>query len=128
MGRFRVLVDGVDERLGNGLERVLCAHHARRLRRLGWAGVLEERGGGWFTEGASVRVGNRVEVLVDGEQALRAIRAAIEGATSSVHVANWYASPDFRLTREPGAPTLRELLAAAARRVPVRLLLWARPP
>jgi phosphatidylserine/phosphatidylglycerophosphate/cardiolipin synthase-like enzyme len=73
-------------------------------------------------------VGNRVEVLVDGDQALRAIRAAIEGATSSVHVANWYASPDFRLTREPGAPTLRELLATAARRVPVRLLLWAGPP
>ncbi|MCA1835705.1 MAG: phospholipase D-like domain-containing protein, partial [Actinobacteria bacterium] len=51
-----------------------------------------------------------------------------EGAASSVHIANWHASPGFRLTREPGAPTLRELLAATARRVPVRLLLWAGPP
>ena len=40
-----------------------------------------------------------------------------------MHIANRHASPDFRLTREPGAPTLRELPAAAVHRVPVRLLL-----
>jgi phosphatidylserine/phosphatidylglycerophosphate/cardiolipin synthase-like enzyme len=126
---IRVLADKLDKRLGDGLERLLCAHHARRLRRLGWAGVLEgNRPDRWFAEGATVHQGNRIEVLIDGEQALPAIRTAIEGATSRVHVANWYASPDFRLTREPGAPTLRALLATAAQRVPVRLLLWAGPP
>ena len=90
--------------------------------------LQRNRPAGWFAEGAAVRAGNRIEVLIDGEQALPAMRAAIEGASSSVHVANWYASPDFRPTREPDAPTLRKLLSTAARRVPVRLLLWAGPP
>jgi phosphatidylserine/phosphatidylglycerophosphate/cardiolipin synthase-like enzyme len=45
-----------------------------------------------------------------------------------VHIASWHASPDFRLIREPAAPTLRDLLAEVARRVPVRVLLWAGPP
>jgi phosphatidylserine/phosphatidylglycerophosphate/cardiolipin synthase-like enzyme len=129
VSRIRALVDKVDERLGDGLEHLLCSHHERRLRRLGWASVLEpDRPDGRFADDVPVRQGNRIEVLVDGEEALPAIRAAIEGATSYVHLANWHASPDFRLTREPGAPTLRELLSATARRVPVRLLLWAGPP
>ncbi|HEV2779980.1 MAG TPA: phospholipase D family protein [Actinophytocola sp.] len=127
MSRVRALVDWLDERLGDRLEGLLSEHHARRLRRLGWGSVLDgDRGG--FAARAPVRDGNRIDVLIDGEEALPAMRAAIEGATSSVHIANWHASPDFRLTREPGAPTLRELLTAAARRVPVRVLLWAGPP
>lgn len=47
MGRvktFHSFVDKVDERLGDGLEAVLCAHHHRRLRRLGWGEVLEPGG------------------------------------------------------------------------------------
>ncbi|MFL6145052.1 MAG: phospholipase D-like domain-containing protein [Labedaea sp.] len=128
MATLRSWVDKVDERIGDGLERVLCSHHARRLRRLGWGSVLRPGDTGRFVESAPVRSGNKIEVLIDGEEALPAIRAAIEGARSSVHVANWHATPDFRLTREPGAPTLRELLARAARRVPVRVLLWAGPP
>ncbi|HEU5473498.1 MAG TPA: phospholipase D family protein [Actinophytocola sp.] len=128
MATVRALVDKVDERVGDGLERVLCQHHRRRLTRLGWRTALEPGATGWFSDRAPVRDGNRVDVLIDGEEALPAIRAAIEGAESSVHIANWHASPDFRLTREPGAPTLRELLAQTARRVPVRLLLWGGPP
>jgi phosphatidylserine/phosphatidylglycerophosphate/cardiolipin synthase-like enzyme len=129
MSTIRALVDKVDERLGDGLEHLLGAHHARRLRRLGWESVVRpDQPDDRFADRAAVRRGNRIEVLVDGEEALPAIRAAIEGATSYVHVANWHASPDFRLTREPGAPTLRELLHTAALRVPVRLLLWAGPP
>ena len=30
------VLDVLDARLGDGLEHVLCSHHARRLRRLGW--------------------------------------------------------------------------------------------
>jgi phosphatidylserine/phosphatidylglycerophosphate/cardiolipin synthase-like enzyme len=120
----------VDERVGDGLERVLCAHHERRLRRLGWGDVLEPDGkDDRFHDHAPVRGGNRMEVLIDGEEALPAIEQAIRNARSSVHIANWHASPDFRLTREPGAPTLRDLLAMTAQRgVAVRLLLWAGPP
>jgi phosphatidylserine/phosphatidylglycerophosphate/cardiolipin synthase-like enzyme len=126
------LWDKVDERLGDGLEHVLGTHHARRLRRLGWQSALaaEDSGGpgGLFAARAPVRQGNRVTVLVDGQEALPAMQAAIEGARSQVHIANWHATPDFRLVRAPGAPTLGDLLAETAERVPVRLLLWAGPP
>jgi phosphatidylserine/phosphatidylglycerophosphate/cardiolipin synthase-like enzyme len=133
MGRvrtFRSFLDKVDDRLGDGLERVLCAHHRRRLRDLGWSGVLDPGGAAEPLGGrAPVRDGNRVEVLVDGEESLPAVEAAIRRAKSHVHIANWHASADFRLTREPGALSLRELLAEAAERgVEVRVLLWAGPP
>lgn len=127
---IRSLLDKVDERLGDGIEHVLCAHHERRLKNLGWGKVLEPEGDqDRFGGRAEVRDGNRLEVLIDGEEALPAIEKAIRNARSHVHIANWHASPDFRLTREPDAPTLRDLLASTAQRgVDVRLLLWAGPP
>ncbi|MFI5592098.1 phosphatidylserine/phosphatidylglycerophosphate/cardiolipin synthase family protein [Amycolatopsis sp. NPDC051758] len=130
MTTFHSFLDKVDERLGDRLEHVLCAHHRRRLRKLGWGDVLEPRGPeDRFGGRAPVRDGNRVEVLIDGEEALPVIENAIRGAKSHVHIANWHASADFRLTREPGAPTLRELLAeTAGRGVDVRMLVWAGPP
>ncbi|MDX3194889.1 phospholipase D-like domain-containing protein [Streptomyces sp. MN03-5084-2B] len=122
-------LDKVDERLGDGLESVLCAHHRRRLRRLGWGDVLASGARDPLGGRAPVREGNRVEVLIDGEESLPAVAEAIKQAKSHVHIANWHASADFRLTREPGSPTLRELLAeAAGRGVEVRVLLWAGPP
>ncbi len=122
-------LEKVDARIGDGLEHLLCRHHTRRLRGLGWGHVLGgESAGTGFADGPPVRQGNRVRVLVDGEQALPAMAEAIRSATSHVHIAGWHASPDFRLTREPGDPTLRELLAETAERVPVRVLLWAGPP
>ncbi|HEV7649483.1 MAG TPA: phospholipase D family protein [Actinophytocola sp.] len=129
MSTLRTILDKADERIGDRIENALRGHHARRLRRLGWRDVLEPGGeDDRFGGRAPLRSGNAVEVLVDGEDALPEIQAAIQGARHSVHIANWYASPDFRLVREPGAPTLRELLAATADRVPVRMLVWAGPP
>jgi phosphatidylserine/phosphatidylglycerophosphate/cardiolipin synthase-like enzyme len=129
MGVLRSAVDVLDRRLGDGLERALCSHHARRLRRLGWGHVLSpQREEGWFADGRPVREGNQVEVLVDGDEALPAMAEAIKAAESHVHIAGWHATPDFRLTRGPDAQTLRELLASVAERVPVRVLLWAGPP
>jgi phosphatidylserine/phosphatidylglycerophosphate/cardiolipin synthase-like enzyme len=122
------LLDVLDARLGDGLENVLCSHHARRLRRLGWGEVLDGDATGWFTPRRTVQRGNKIEVLVDGAAAFPVMAQAIENAQKYVHIANWHASPDFQLTREPGAPQLRELLSAAAERVPVRVLLWAGPP
>lgn len=120
----------MDERVGDSVERVLCAHHQRRLRRLGWGEVFEPtRADDRFSTRAVRRAGNRLEVLIDGEEALPSIQDAIKNAKTSVYIANWHASPDFRLTREPDAPTLRDLLALTAQRgVDVRLLLWAGPP
>lgn len=117
----------VDWWLGDGLERIVSAHHVRRLRRLGWGHILESERG-WYAAGRPVREGNLVQVLIDGGAALPAMAEAISGARTYVHIAGWHASPDFRLTREPVAPTLRELLGSVAERVPVRVMLWAGPP
>jgi len=127
---FRSVLDKVDERVGDRIEQVLCSHHERRLRRLGWGEVLGSPGSrDPFGTRAPVRPGNRLEVLIDGVEALPAIEDAIRNAKSHVHIANWHASADFRLTRGPDAPTLRDLLASTAQRgVDVRLLMWAGPP
>jgi phosphatidylserine/phosphatidylglycerophosphate/cardiolipin synthase-like enzyme len=122
------LLDRIDDRLGDGLERLLCSHHARRLRKLGWGDVLGEPGQGWFSPHAPVRHGCKAEVLIDGEHALPAMVDAICHARSYVYVAGWHTTPEFKPTREPDAPTLRELLSQTARRVPVRVLMWAGPP
>lgn len=119
----------LDDRIGDGLEAVIRRHHRRRLRRLGWADVLAPRvGDDWWSSRVERRAGNSVQVLIDGAAALPEMERAIRGAQSSVHIANWHASPDFALSRETGAPTLRDLLAETAARIPVRLLLWAGPP
>lgn len=126
MGAWSSIVDAADRRIGDGVDRILCDHHTRRLRRLGWSDALSSS-----TEGPArrpARDGNSVRVLLDGADALTAMAEAIAGAKSHVHIAGWFASPDFRPTREPGSPTLRELLAEVAERIPVRVLLWAGPP
>ena len=119
----------LDDRLGDGIEALIRRHHRRRLRRLGWAEVLDPPAGqDWWSARAERRTGNSMEVLIDGGVALPEMEKAIRAAKRSVHIANWHASPDFKLSREPGATTLRDLLAEVSARVPVRLLLWAGPP
>jgi phosphatidylserine/phosphatidylglycerophosphate/cardiolipin synthase-like enzyme len=125
--RWREVLTEIDQRFGDRVDWLVCAHHHRRLDRLGWPDVLSETPG----DGQDIRPardGNRVQVLVDGQDALGAMAEAIAGARSHVHIAGWFASPDFRPTREPGAPTFAQLLASVAERVPVRVLLWAGPP
>ena len=116
-----------DAALGEQFERLVIAHHARRLRRLGHRQALVAPPGGWASAGPPPREGNRLDVLVDGAAALGEIAAAIEGARSSVWLAGWFFSPGFRL-RAGQTQTLRELLAEAAQRVEVRLLAWAGAP
>ena len=69
-----------------------------------------------------------MEVLIDGETALPSIAQAIRAARSHVHIAGWHVSPDFELERGENATGVRELLAEAAERIPVRVLLWAGAP
>jgi hypothetical protein len=45
-----------------------------------------------------------------------------------VHLAGWYFSPEFALTRSPRPAVLRNLLAELAERVDVRVLAWAGAP
>jgi len=121
--------DRLDAALGAGLERLVVAHHRRRLRRLSHLDALDAPGGGWALAKAGFRptTGNALDVLVDGGAVLPAMADEIESAREFVWLAGWYFSPDFRL--RPGEPeTLREVLAAAAERVDVRVLAWAGSP
>jgi phosphatidylserine/phosphatidylglycerophosphate/cardiolipin synthase-like enzyme len=122
------VVDRVDDLVGESLERALRAHHRRRVRRAGWGRALTATDARWATGAAPPREGCAIEVLIDGEQALPRIAAAIAGARSHVHIAGWCVTPDFALTSGATPTILRELLAETAARLPVRVLLWAGAP
>jgi phosphatidylserine/phosphatidylglycerophosphate/cardiolipin synthase-like enzyme len=120
-------LDRLDATLGDLVERSVCAHHRRRLGRHGHGAALEARGAGWAATGSfGPAEGSRVELLVDGAQALPRMADEIASATRHVHVAGWFFSPEFRMGHD--GPTLRALLAAAAERVDVRVLAWAGAP
>ena len=120
------LLERVDSALGERLDQLVVAHHRRRLRRHGWLHALDAGSDGWAAGEPPPRTGNRLDVFVDGSDALPAIADAIEAARSHVWLAGWHFTPELRL-RE-GGPTLRELLADAAERVEVRVLAWAGAP
>jgi phosphatidylserine/phosphatidylglycerophosphate/cardiolipin synthase-like enzyme len=119
----------LDRRVGDAMERAARRHHRRRLAKLGWDGALDPPGDGlWCAGDPPVRAGNALEVLVDGARAMPRIAAAIAGARSHVHVAGWHVQGDFGLERGSAVTTVRDALAAAAERVPVRVLQWAGAP
>jgi phosphatidylserine/phosphatidylglycerophosphate/cardiolipin synthase-like enzyme len=118
----------IDDLVGEAVERIIRAHHVRRLRRRGSAQAIDpaSRGGWANTASFAPRSGCRVEPFLDGSQALPRIADAIRAARSHVHLAGWHFDPSFRLEEE--GPTLRDLLAEAAGRVDVRVLAWAGAP
>jgi phosphatidylserine/phosphatidylglycerophosphate/cardiolipin synthase-like enzyme len=119
----------VDAHLGDGIERAVRAHHRRRLQRVGWDVALDAPASFVTHHTFPTRGGNAIEVLVDGAQALPQIAEAIRTARVSVHLAGWYFSPEFELTRAGDQGTLADLLReTAARGVDVRLLAWAGAP
>jgi phosphatidylserine/phosphatidylglycerophosphate/cardiolipin synthase-like enzyme len=120
-------IDRLDDAVGAGIERLVVAHHRRRLRRRGWAHAYDPPDDGlWCAGDPPPRDGNRIDVHVDGEEALAAIESDLVAARHSVQLAGWHFDPAFRLTR--GGPTLRELLAQVAERADVRMLAWAGAP
>ena len=119
----------LDGAIGDRIEALTRGHHRRRLSRLGWDAALDPPAGGlWCAGDPPPRPGNAVEVLIDGAQALPRIAAELAGAESHVHIAGWNVEAGFRLGHEPGAPTVRGLLAELAERLPVRVLVWAGAP
>jgi phosphatidylserine/phosphatidylglycerophosphate/cardiolipin synthase-like enzyme len=122
------IVDRVDATLGDALERATIAHHRRRLQRHGHlAAIATGSPGLWATTAtAPPREGNALDVLIDGEEAFPAMVEAIGRARRHVHISSWHLEPAFQPAR-PGSP-VRELLAEAAERVPVRVLVWAGAP
>ncbi|HEY8777880.1 MAG TPA: phospholipase D family protein [Gaiellaceae bacterium] len=119
----------VDKAIGQGVERLVRSHHARRLRRIGWHRALEPPDPSlWASASPPPRAGCSVEVLIDGAQALPRLAEELRKARSHVHLAGWFVTPDFALVREPARVELRTLLAELAERIPVRVLLWAGSP
>jgi phosphatidylserine/phosphatidylglycerophosphate/cardiolipin synthase-like enzyme len=116
----------IDALIGTQIERAVVAHHRRRLARIGRLRVLDAPAGGWAAGEPPPRRGNALDVFVDGTDALPRIAEAIEAARQSVWLAGWFFSPDFPLG--DGGPRLRDLLAAAAERLEVRVLAWAGAP
>jgi len=123
-------IGALDSRLGDLLERGTEAHHRRRLRRIGRDDQRTPPDDGrlWAAGDPPPRAGNGVEVLIDGAAYFPALADAIAAARSSVHIAGWCISPEFALGRAEPPLLLRELLADAAERIDVRVLLWAGAP
>jgi phosphatidylserine/phosphatidylglycerophosphate/cardiolipin synthase-like enzyme len=114
--------------VGEAVSAQICAHHERRLRRLGWSRALDPGAGVWAEGEPPPRPGNAIEILIDGAEALPSIAEALRGARSHVHVTGWYFSPDFALMRGEEPLVLRHLLAELAERIDVRILVWAGAP
>jgi phosphatidylserine/phosphatidylglycerophosphate/cardiolipin synthase-like enzyme len=120
-------IDGLDDAIGAGIERLVLAHHRRRLKRHGWQRAYDPPADGFWCAGdPPPRDGNSIEVHVDGEEALAALERDLAAAERSVQLAGWHFDPAFRLTRS--GPNLRELLGDVAERAEVRVLAWAGAP
>ena len=123
------LGSSVDRIVGDGVEAAVRARHSWRLRRLGWDRALTPPGEGvWAAGDPPPRDGCSLEVLIDGAAAFPVMAEAIENARECVHVAGWHVAPYFELIRGDRPAVLGELLAAAAERIDVRVLVWAGAP
>ncbi|WP_028061667.1 phospholipase D-like domain-containing protein [Candidatus Solirubrobacter pratensis] len=123
------MLDRLDAAVGDGLERAMVHHHMRRLRRHGRMDALAPASPGlWAATAAAPRDGNALEVLIDGANALPRMAEAIGAARRHVHICSWHLQPDFEPVRDGARRPVRELLAEAAERVPVRVLVWAGAP
>jgi len=123
------MLERLDAAVGDGLEKAMVHHHMRRLRRQGRLQALTPATPGlWAETAAPPREGNAFEVLIDGANALPQMAEAIRGAKRHVHVCSWNLQPEFRPERHDHHWPVRELLAEAAERVPVRVLVWAGAP
>ncbi|MBA2312435.1 MAG: phospholipase [Actinobacteria bacterium] len=123
------LVYRIDKAVGDGLERVIRAHHRRRLGRIGWSGAFDPSGGIWCTGDPPPREGNSIDVLIDGAEAFPAIVEALRAACSSVYFAGWHVTPDF-VVSSSGSEVVaaKKLFQELGEEVDVRILLWAGAP
>ena len=119
----------LDAIVGNSIEAAVRGKHAWRLRRLGWAHALSPSDGGlWAGGDPPPREGCLLDVLIDGADAFPAMARAIANAREYVHLTGWHVAPYFDLVRGERPTVLGELLAEAAERLDVRVLVWAGAP
>jgi phosphatidylserine/phosphatidylglycerophosphate/cardiolipin synthase-like enzyme len=118
-----------DAAVGSAIEGYLRHHHRRRLAKLGQSHVLEPDGDGPFATGdPPPRAGCRVEVLIDGAQALPRMADDLRRARSHVHLTGWHVRGAFELERGEEPTVLGALLADLADRIDVRVMVWAGAP
>jgi phosphatidylserine/phosphatidylglycerophosphate/cardiolipin synthase-like enzyme len=123
------LASSIDRLVGDGVEAAVRAKHHWRLRRLGWGRAMDPPGSGiWAMGDPPPREGCSLDVLIDGAEAFPEIAHAIENARDHVHITGWHVAPDFELVRGERPGVLGDLLAAAAERIDVRVLVWAGAP
>src|SRR5262245_20530079 len=108
-------IERLDGEVGGWVANAVCSHHARRLKHLG-KHALDAPPGGWAKDAAPPRPGNRLDVLVDGEQMFDTLLEELAAARSHVHMTGWYMSPDFVLRHSDPPVVLRNLLAELADR------------
>jgi phosphatidylserine/phosphatidylglycerophosphate/cardiolipin synthase-like enzyme len=122
------LLGPADVIVGHRIEALVRAHHRRRLRRAGWGIALEPSSRLYAGGEPPPRRGNDVELLIDGAGFLPRLADELEHAESHVHIASWYLSTELALVREGRRRVLLDLLEELARKVEVRILLWAGAP
>ena len=114
--------------VGRGIDRSISGRHRLRLRQVGWEHALDATGTTWARGTFQPRDGNKVDVLVDGSEALPRMARDMGEATSHVHLTGWFLSPELQLSREEEPLVVRTLLARLAERIDVRVLLWKGAP
>ncbi|MGH2849585.1 MAG: phospholipase D-like domain-containing protein [Solirubrobacteraceae bacterium] len=124
------LIGRVDGLVGSRIEAVIRNHHRRRLRRAGQLARFDPPDDASLYAAGSPppRLGNSLDVLIDGAEALPRLEEALLKARTTVHIAGWHLTPDFGLRRDHDALRLRDLLGELAGRLEVRVLLWAGAP
>jgi phosphatidylserine/phosphatidylglycerophosphate/cardiolipin synthase-like enzyme len=119
----------VDALIGDGIDAAIRAKHRRRLHRLGWDAALEPPASEqWAHAATPQREGCKLEVLIDGAQALPEMAGAMREAREYIHLCGWNISAAFELVRGEQPVVLGRLLAELADRIDVRVLVWAGAP
>ncbi|HWD70276.1 MAG TPA: phosphatidylserine/phosphatidylglycerophosphate/cardiolipin synthase family protein [Solirubrobacteraceae bacterium] len=128
MSRFVDAASSVDTRIGDAIERAVMLKHRRRLKRHSALHALDPGPGWWAQSEPKPRDDCRLEVLIDGADAFTALAEAIASAERSIWVTGWHIAPDFELVRGEQSASIGALLAGAAERIDVRVLVWAGAP
>jgi phosphatidylserine/phosphatidylglycerophosphate/cardiolipin synthase-like enzyme len=122
------LLARADATVGDRIEALVRSHHRRRLARAGWRRAFEPSARLWADGDPPSRSGNDIEILIDGESFLPRLAEELARAESHIHIAGWYLSTELALVREKERLLLLDLLEELARKVEVRVLLWAGAP
>jgi phosphatidylserine/phosphatidylglycerophosphate/cardiolipin synthase-like enzyme len=122
------LLARADATVGDRIEALVRSHHRRRLAHAGWRSAFEPSARLWADGDPPLRSGNDIEIMIDGASFLPRLADELARAESHVHIAGWYLSTELALVREEKRLVLLDLLEELARKVEVRVLLWAGAP